>query len=58
MERKLKGKKWEGKKLKEIDFLSLVWIREKTQGRKMTFQQTFFPLFGTRKINEEKKRPR
>jgi len=51
-----KEKKWKGKeKLKESDFLSLVRIREKTQGKKMTFQQTFFPLFGTRKINQEKK---
>jgi len=34
VERKLKEKNEKEKKLKENDFLSLVWIREKTQGKK------------------------
>ena len=56
MERKLKGKKMKRKKNeKESHFLSLVWFREKTQGKKITFYQIFFPLFGLEKMNKAKK---
>jgi len=55
VERKLEEKKKRRKqKLKESYFLSLVWIIKKYK-KKVTFQQTIFPLFGTRKIDQEKK---
>ena len=40
---------------KESHFFSLVWFREKIQGKKITFYLTFFPLFGLEKMNKAKK---
>jgi len=46
MERKV-----EGKKLRKIYFLSLVWIREKnTRKKNNIFLINFFPLFENKKI--------
>jgi len=55
MERKLKEKKWEGKKIEGKLLFFLLFGLEKNTKEKNDFPTNFFALFGTRKINQEKK---